>query len=335
MEKMLGAYSSPQQLWGTGRTFADVGINALFLHSGRVDGEVIARSAAEGATVYAEFGTFRGDYLLRQDPERFADVTPIGHDGLPLSGTRRFLGACPSHPQLLLQKRNALRKLVREQPVAGVWLDYLHFHCDFELPDPPLEQSCFCDRCLERFARDTGLRPSGRTTASRAGWILSKAMEAWTDWKCEVMAGFASQARAIVMEERPNARMGLFSAPWTDGDYDGAARTILGQDLDRLHSVIDVLSPMIYQAKCGRPATWAQEYTRWLVQRVALLNARKRRHVEVWPIVEAEGATPEELDAVLGGVLEGGATGVLFYALPHVAADPLKLEAVRRVYHGG
>ncbi len=26
--------------------------------------------------------------------------------------------------------------------VAGVWLDYLHFHCEFELPDPPLDQSC-------------------------------------------------------------------------------------------------------------------------------------------------------------------------------------------------
>jgi hypothetical protein len=37
---------------------------------------------------------------------------------------------------------------------------------------------------------------------------------------------------------------------------------------------------------------------------------------------------------VLRGAISGGASGVLFYALPHVAADPAKLAAVQRVYTG-
>jgi hypothetical protein len=89
---------------------------------------------------------------------------------------------------------------------------------------------------------------------------------------------------------------------------------------------------MLYQVKCGQPVDWIERYTRWLVGRVDALNERRRRSVEVWPIVEAQGATAAELEAVLRGAIAGGATGVQFFALPHVAADPQKLAAVRRVY---
>ena len=326
--RVLGAYSSPQTYWEHGGRFDEDGINALFLSSGRIDGELIARAVEQGAAVYAEFATFRGDYLLEKHP----DVAPIGRDGLPIPKTKRFLGACPSAPQLLLDKKTVLRSLLRTQPVAGVWLDYLHFHCDFELPDPPLDQSCFCDRCLARFERDTGLHPEGRTTAERATWLLSRAPEAWTDWKCDVIASFAAEARRILDEERPGAKLGIYSCPWTDEEYGGALRSIVAGDIDRLHAIIDVFSPMVYQAKCGRPPEWVEQYTRWLVDRVSVLNERRGRNVEVWPIVEAEGATAAELETVLRGALDGGATGVMFYALPYLAEDPAKREAVRRVY---
>jgi hypothetical protein len=328
---IYGAYSSPQAFWGGGKTFDEYGINALFVHSGRIDAALIERCRAEGAAVYAEFGTFRGDYLL----EKYPDVVPIGRDGLPIPKTKRFLGACPSAPRLLLEKRAALRNLVRTQPVAGIWLDYLHFHCDFELPDPPLDQSCFCDRCLARFTSDTGLEPAGRTTAERAEWILSREAAAWTKWKCDVIAAFAREARRIVDEERPGTRLGIYSAPWTDDEYGGALRDILGEDLDRLHAVVDVFSPMVYQVKCGRPVAWVGEYTQWLAGRVGALNERRGREVEVWPIVEAEGATGAELAAALRGALDAGATGVMFYSLPHAAASPEKLAAVMDVYRNG
>lgn len=329
---LYGAYSSPQTFWEGGGRFDDLGVNALFLHSGRVDAEVLAAAGAQGAQVYAEFGTLRGDALL----PRYPDVAPVGPDGLPAPRTPRFLGACPTCPGLLLEKGRALRRLVREQAVAGVWLDYLHFHCDFEVPDASLalDDTCFCDRCVERFGAATGLRPLGRTTAERAAWVLREAPEAWADWKCDLLAGLAAEARRVLDEERPGLRLGLYGAPWRDEDYGGALRRVLGNDLDRLHALVDVFSPMLYQVKCGRPVGWVESYTRWLVERVGALNERRGRRVEVWPIVEAEGATAADLEAVLRGALAGGASGVQFFALPHVAADPQKLAAVRRVYRG-
>jgi len=38
------------------------------------------------------------------------------------------------------------------------------------------------------------------------------------------------------------------------------------------------------------------------------------------------------LETVLRGALDGGATGVMFYALPYLAEDSAKREVVRRVY---
>ena len=61
---IYGAYSSPQTFWEAGGRFDALGVNALFLHSARVDAETIARAREQGAAVYAEFGTFRGDSAL-------------------------------------------------------------------------------------------------------------------------------------------------------------------------------------------------------------------------------------------------------------------------------
>ena len=329
---VLGAYSNPRSFWDQGHRFDACGINALFAGARLVE-EVGERALLEGAALYAEFPTFRADHRL----EAYPDLAPVGRDGLPIRPTERFLGACPTSPRYLFDLRQSLRRLVRTTPLAGVWLDYLHFHCDFELPEPPLDPSCFCDRCVRHFEEWSGLSPRGRTTAERAEWVLREAGDVWTEWKCEVVAGFAAQARRILDEERQGAMLGIFSAPWTDDEYGGAMRTILGEDIDRLHAYVDVFSPMVYHVKCGRPASWPGEYTRWLVGRVNALNEARGRSVEVWPIVEAHGAPAHELEKILNDVLASGATGVMFFALPHAASDPAKLAAVRRVYlaHGG
>jgi hypothetical protein len=197
-----------------------------------------------------------------------------------------------------------------------------------------VEETCLCDRCLARFAAETGLQPAGRTTAERAGWVLGEAPAAWADWKCDLIAGVVARARRILDEERPGLLLGVYCPPWRDDEHGGALRRVLGNDLDRLHPHVDVFSPMVYQVKCGRPVDWIEGQTRWLVERIGALNARRGRRAEVWPIVEAEGATGAELEGALRCAIAGGATGVQFFALPHVAADPAKLAAVRRVYRG-
>jgi hypothetical protein len=330
---VLGVYGSPEPLWQRGETLADLGVNSVFVHAGALSEAVLARCADEAVTVYAEFGTFRGDHAVGASPE----LWPIGADGEPVPRTPRLLGACPSNPTWRAARLAALDELVRRAAplgLAGVWLDYLHFHCDFELPAPTLDQSCFDDHCLGRFQAMSRVAVPDGARAARAGWILEHEPEAWSAWKCATIAAFAAEARAVATAaaEAVGARrplMGIYSCPWTDHEYDRGLRRICGQDLDALAATVDVFSPMVYHRKCGRAPDWPGAYSAWLVGRLP--------GVRVWPIVDVEATTGDEARRILAEALTasrstGEAGGVMPFAASHLAADPGRLAALRDVY---
>ena len=64
-----------------------------------------------------------------------------------------------------------------------------------------------------------------------------------------------------------NVLIGLFHLPWTDEDYDGAMKKIVGQDLARLAPYIDIFSPMVYHAMCGQSPQWVAEMTKYVYQK--------------------------------------------------------------------
>ncbi len=330
--QIRGTYGSPAAFWQTGAKLGDYHINAVFLHHGGSDVEY-QRALKEGALVCAEFGVFRNQRLAKERPE---ELWPTGSHGHPVAPTARFLGLCPTNQRYNDNLLEELRTLVRRRPgLGGIWLDYLHFHCDFELPRPPLTQSCFNDSCLAAFRRHGGLKPEGKTRAEKAQWILHNHLDKWTDWKCAVITDFARRARAVLDEERPGMLLGIYSCPWTDEEYGGGLRTIVGTDILQLARFIDVWSPMIYHGNCERDAAWVERYTAWLRQKLAKAGAKGR----IWPIVQA-GGTPKErppvtaadFEKALRGAFAGGGSGVMFYHFGAVAADQDKLAVLRRVY---
>jgi hypothetical protein len=334
-KQIRGTYGSPAPFWKTGARLRDYGINAVFMHHGGSD-EQYHRALDEGVLVFAEFGIFRNRRAAHQHPD---ELWPVGADGRPIEPTERFLGLCPTCEWYNRQKLDELRELVRRrEKLAGVWLDYLHFHCDFELPDPPLTQSCFNDSCLARFQRETGIEPQGHTRAEKARWILQHRPQAWTDWKCSVITDWARRARAVLDEERPGMLLGIYSCPWTDEEYDAGLRRIVGEDIDQLSQYVDVWSPMVYHGNCQRPADWAERYTRWLGKRLA----QRGLHRRIWPIVQGGGTpkaqpaiSPEDFETALQGAIRGGADGVMFYHFSAVVSEPEKLEVLKRLYTGG
>lgn len=330
-----GIYGSPDPLWQKGLTLPALGVNAVFTGDATVTDDLLRRCADEKAAVYAEFRTFRGDHLVDQRP----DLWPIGENGEPVQRTPRFVGLCPSDPAWRAERMATLDELVRRaapRGLAGIWLDYLHFHCDFELPEPTLDQTCFDDRCLAAFRQETDtFVPAGRR-ADQARWILTHAHDAWVSWKCATIAAFARDARAAIETAAravgvPTPLIGIYSCPWTDDEYASGLRRICGEDLDLLATIVDVWSPMVYHRKCGRPPAWAGEYSTWLVRRLPRST--------VWPIVDVEGTDRDEARQVLAEGLaasqSSGATGgVMPFATSHLAQDGGRLEALREVYRG-
>jgi hypothetical protein len=64
-----GTYADPKAFWSKGARLDEYGINAVFVHSGAISPELIARAGAEGAAVYAEFATLNGKGYVEKNLE--------------------------------------------------------------------------------------------------------------------------------------------------------------------------------------------------------------------------------------------------------------------------
>jgi hypothetical protein len=307
----LGAYSSPKPFWDRGHRLDEYGINAVFVGSGGINAELIRRAGAEGARVFAEFAAWNGSSA---PPE----ALPIGVDGRPSPKQTWFQGICPTYEPFLEARLAALEKLVTTHALDGVWLDYLHWHAQFEDPQPGLPETCFNASCVERFRRDTGVR------AAAPAEILARHERQWRDWRCSLVIDFARRCRAVLAKHAPKVLLGNYHCAWRDDEHGGARRRTLGLDVAGLDKAFDVLSPMVYHGRSGRPVEWVRQNIEWW--------SRRTRQARIWPIVQAHEVPAAEFEAVLRGGLAGRASGVMMFTLGAVAEDPAKLAVLKRVY---
>ena len=70
-----GIYGHPKPFWDKGAKLNDYGVNAVFVHSGAIDDELVKRARGEGCKVFAEFATLNGGYedWVEETPRRPPD----------------------------------------------------------------------------------------------------------------------------------------------------------------------------------------------------------------------------------------------------------------------
>ena len=339
-----GAYSSPQPFWDRGARLDEYGINAVFVNEGSIQPELIRRVRAEGAKIFAEFPTFNGNYwLTRREGDRevareeHAAAWPIDQTGQRSPRQTWFLGVCPTNETFLQSRLDALEKLVTTHEIDGVFLDYLHWHAQFEDPNPRLPETCFNESCVRAFEKESGAKVCGDGPAEWAKDILSRQEAPWREWRCGVIVNFAERCRKVLERSARRLILGNYQCAWRDDEYGGARRRILGLDLARVARVFDVMSPMVYHGRSGHPPQWVEDNVRWLSEKLGL-KGHADESLRIWPIVQAwddpEGArvSPEEFERVLRAGLSSGATGVQMFTLGAVAANDRKMEVLKRVY---
>lgn len=327
--EMKGIYGHPQPLWDKGHNLADLGLNSIFVHSGSISHEMLQRAREEGMKVYAEFATLNGKNYVEEHPEAWA----INEKGEQVEAASWFMGVCPTEPGFRQYRFNQLRALLSEFEIDGVWMDYVHWHAQFEEPEPILPETCFCDHCLFSFSKETGLEIPEGTTPQKAGWILVNLDAEWRNWRCKVILDWTVEIRNIINEVKPGILLGIYHCPWTDDEFDGARRRILGLDYDLLHDFFDVFSPMVYHARMGREPDWVEENITWFCNR---MNIQNEGFPKVWPIVQAYNnpytVSASEFETVLKGGLASGSTGVKMFTTRAVADDEEKIDVMKSLY---
>ncbi len=342
--EIRGAYSSPDPFWQKGARLDEYGINAIFVHAGSIDTDVIRRCRTEGARVFAEFPTFNGSgWLTKQDGDRevviekHSDAWPIDEKGQRSPKQTWFLGICPTNETFLTARLEALKQRVTSHKLDGVWLDYLHWHAQFEDPKPRLPETCFNESCVKRFQEESGITVKGIRPEEWARDILGKHQQRWRDWRCSVVVNFARSCREILWQHAPHLLLGNYQCAWRDDEYGGARRKTLGLDLRSMAQVFDVMSPMLYHGRSGHSTGWVSQNVKWLCNELRLTGTPSER-LKVWPIVQAwsdpngQKVSPEEFEKVLWGGVAGCARGVMMFTLGAVAEDEQKMAVLKKAY---
>ncbi|MCA1759754.1 MAG: family 10 glycosylhydrolase, partial [Bacteroidales bacterium] len=328
--EVRGVYGHPQPLWDKGYNLPELGVNAIFVHSGSINKEMMDRARAEGMKVYAEFATLNGKNYVEEHPEAWA----INEKGEQVEAASWFMGVCPTDPGFRQYRFNLLRELLSEYDIDGVWMDYVHWHAQFEEPEPILPETCFCDQCLASFSIDTGLEIPEGTTPQKAQWILKNLDPAWRDWRCKVILDWAVEIRNVINEVKPGILLGIYHCPWTDEEFDGARRRILGLDYDLLRDFFDVFSPMVYHARMGRNPGWVEENITWFCNR---MNIENEGSPKVWPIVQAYNnpytVSANEFETVLKSGITSKSSGVMMFTTRAMADDEKKIAVMKNLYN--
>ncbi|NND05538.1 MAG: hypothetical protein HKN87_04080 [Saprospiraceae bacterium] len=324
-----GVYGSPQSIWDAGYELRDLGINAIFVRSTSLDSSIIIRARHEDQRIFVEFPTLNGKNYVNKHPEAWA----INEQGQKVQAASWFMGVCPTDPAFRRYRFDQLDNLLSKYAVDGIWMDYVHWHAQFEERRPILPETCFCEHCRSAFSRDKGIElPPGDLT-TQASWILSIKDSLWRQWRCEVIVDWVQEIRAIMDQYNPEMLLGMYHCPWTDDEFNGARQRILGLDYNLLSATIDVFSPMVYHGRMERNPTWVADHVQWICDR---LRTTAGNSPKVWPIVQASDqphiVSAKEFRQVLKAGLSKCASGVMMFTGRSVVQAEQKIRVLREVY---
>jgi hypothetical protein len=323
-----GVYGDAGAMLKRGVSFKTLGINAIFVRSSSLDKILYDAARNEDVRVYVEFPTLNGKEYLEEHPEAW----PINEKGERAPVADWFMGICLTDSGFRQHREDQLRTLLREFKVDGVWLDYLHWHAQFETPDPILPETCFCDRCIKRFQDEMDVAVPSGETEQQAQWILSQSDSTWRHWRSRTLNDWVVGLKKILKDVYPTAMLGIYYCPWYPDDYNRAHYRILGLDMKALSKIADVLSPMLYHHMMERSPAWVGEYVKWL-EESGISDGKKPL---IWPIVQAHNKpgiiTTEEFREVMWNGSRAPSSGIMMFTLHTLISEPAKLEVMKDLY---
>ncbi|MEO2027726.1 MAG: hypothetical protein ABGZ23_17785 [Fuerstiella sp.] len=314
-------------------TLRDYGVNAIFMGSGGINAERVAVLKKQGAKIFAEFNTMHVATYLKDH----ADAAPVGVDGKVCPAPHGWQGNCPTHPGYRRFRMDAFRRVLRDFEIDGIWLDYHHSHASWERAVPDMPDTCFCERCVAQFSRETKTPLPDEGTPQLAHTILEIHRDSWGQWRCDVFTDWVREFRSIIDETRPRALLGTFHCPWTDAEFDGALRNKLAIDLRAQAKYIDVFSIMPYHARFGHASdpSWISRQTKWLGDYLGVNGEPGERH-RIWPIVQlsdwGESVSSNQVRSIMDHGTRRPATGVMVFNWGSLKKQMGKVDEMAKYY---
>lgn len=302
------------------------GLEAAILHPGFLeDGRMAAALEREGLRLWLNFPVFFDAAYLEGHPNAYA-ITNKGRRAA--EDWLHFI--CPSREDHLELVAEQIRDLVPRLGPTVVSLDFIRqfvFWEKVELDGPAevIEDGCYCPACLERFGGTVGERLAERADA--AAYIRSQLGEQWSDWKCEVISAAAEKLLAETRALAPEAKLAIKTVPWRESDLDGAIRSVAGQDVPRLASSVDFVTPMAFTQILGRTPAWKAD----LLDHVRETTGKPIvSYIQAEAVLRPEPITLAQFDKELTVALgDDDKAGIAVFHYEQLTGSPEKVAVLR------
>ena len=274
------------------------------------------------------------------------DLRPVDADGRVMERFGWYVGLCPTSEAYLAERAAVMEEVVSTLEPDGIFLSFIRFPGFWELwmPETPraeIAEYCFCDRCLARFAIETGHALPEGPTAQRSAILLGELRDEWTAWKCGVIAGVIGTLRDAARRVRPGIEVLINGVALGQVDYGNAVSEVLGQAPEAIGEVADHIELMFYhQIQRRDPVPWISQLTREMRPRtdmtiLACLQGKPDYLDELYAAGKRHPTIPfEEYVASLRAVADSPADGVMVYHWVDFLEDELlgdgrRVEALR------
>jgi len=225
--------------------------------------------------------------------------------------------------------------VVREYNPDGISLDFIRYFVYWEKVYPDrilssLPNTCFDSHCLEEFQKAAKIKIPLEFIDPRekAKWVIENHLPEWTEWKCQVITSMVKALSEEARKIKPDIKINIHTVPWRADDFGGAIKIIAGQDLAKIASHTDYLSPMCYHHMVMRNTSWIQS----VVEDVYSLT-----HSQVIPSIQVEEAyidrtlTLSEFRESLVEALKPPSKGVVFWSWEKLEKSTKKKELIKTV----
>ena len=240
----------------------------------------------------------------------------ICDDGLPARQEGGWLRTvCPNDHEYMDYRIESLKPAFRACHFTGISLDFIRYFTYWERTRPDtdpqsLRNACFCDVCVADFAQKNGIAAiEGDNTVEKAEFIKKNYFNQWTAYKCANIDKTIEKILTELRKEFPHLKSNIHAVPYTNDDYNGAIKSILGQDFALLSKRVNQISPMTYNVMCERPAEWINDVTADIV---GVVNGR----VPVVPTIQSATSatvTDSVFTEALISALKSPSSGVVIW----------------------
>ena len=206
---------------------------------------------------------FYDPHIIRERP----DLIPVDQFGNNHYDNWQTM-VCPSNQQYRSERLALIREVLERLEPDIISLDFIRYPVTWEIipfstPADSIRQFCFCERCLQQFFTAHALKPPAELQGPEevAPWILREQAPIWDQWRIRLISSFIQSCRDLIDETHPQTQLAVHVVPWSVSDFNGRAASITGQDVRDIAKSADILTPMTYHKRIGKPVTFIHDLT--------------------------------------------------------------------------